>query len=444
QATTLDALGFDASASADADGAVVSWRFTTSDGADTGHQASPAFRHAFARPGAHWVRVDVRDDEGHDGVSATLPIDVANRPPEAILSLSATRLTRLDDLVARSLSRDPDGSLVEQAWSFGDGHEAAGAVATRRYVALGSYEVALRVVDDSGAAAEARATVDVVNAPPAAAFTVSPARVQPGLAATFRSAATDADGAVVGLAWDFGDGTTASGAVVEHVFEAECACVVRLAATDSDGATTVLEKVVQVRLNEPPAPAFAATKGAADNDWTFADQSADADGEVVAWRWEFGDGGVSSERSPRHVYAEAGPMVVTLTVTDDVGASRSASRVVEVDDVLGVRAVARAATPFRPAYLDLAASWANGTAQAVRFDARFERLDPATGTWALVGAFAGESRQDGTVSLRMPYTHGVANAPGQYRAVGEVATASGLGGDVERAAFETPFAVALG
>lgn len=64
----------------------------------------------------------------------------------------------------------------------------------------------------------------------------------------------------------------------------------------------------------------------------FFDQSTDADGPIVSWAWDFGDGGASSERNPVHTYAQPGNYTVTLTVTDHTGlthTSQSSYRVVE-------------------------------------------------------------------------------------------------------------------
>lgn len=47
--------------------------------------------------------------------------------------------------------------------------------------------------------------------------------------------------------------------------------------------------------------------------------SYDTDGEIVAWRWDFGDGTTSDEMSPVHSYAEEGEYGVVLCVTDDEG-----------------------------------------------------------------------------------------------------------------------------
>jgi hypothetical protein len=54
------------------------------------------------------------------------------------------------------------------------------------------------------------------------------------------------------------------------------------------------------------------------------------DGEVVSWRWSFGDGTSSDERNPVHTYAAAGTYNVTLEITDDQGAANAWSISVSV------------------------------------------------------------------------------------------------------------------
>ena len=52
----------------------------------------------------------------------------------------------------------------------------------------------------------------------------------------------------------------------------------------------------------------------------FTSTSTD-DGSVTAWAWDFGDGGTSAVANPQHTYAAAGTYNVTLTTTDNLGAT---------------------------------------------------------------------------------------------------------------------------
>ena len=56
---------------------------------------------------------------------------------------------------------------------------------------------------------------------------------------------------------------------------------------------------------------------------SFTDQSTDPDGTVVSWLWDFGDLTPTSteQNPPPHTYASGPFYIVSLTVTDDKGAT---------------------------------------------------------------------------------------------------------------------------
>jgi PKD repeat protein len=58
--------------------------------------------------------------------------------------------------------------------------------------------------------------------------------------------------------------------------------------------------------------------------------SSDADGSIVGYAWDFGDGNPGSGPTPSHVYGAAGSYTVRLTVTDNDGGTASTSRQVTV------------------------------------------------------------------------------------------------------------------
>ena len=68
--------------------------------------------------------------------------------------------------------------------------------------------------------------------------------------------------------------------------------------------------------NQPPTAAF--TSSSHRPDGTFDGRgSADPDGTIASYAWDFGDGGTGTGAQPTHPYAAAGTYPVTLTVTDD-------------------------------------------------------------------------------------------------------------------------------
>ena len=61
-----------------------------------------------------------------------------------------------------------------------------------------------------------------------------------------------------------------------------------------------------------------------------ASASSDSDGTVQSYEWSYGDGNVDTGTSVTHSFASTGTYDVTLTVTDDDGATDSRTRTVEV------------------------------------------------------------------------------------------------------------------
>ena len=82
--------------------------------------------------------------------------------------------------------------------------------------------------------------------------------------------------------------------------------------------------------NYPPTADFSYTT--TDLTADFTDLSTDSDGSVVGWDWDFGDGSTSTAQNPSHTYAADGTYSVSLTVTDDDGATGSTSQDVTVSD----------------------------------------------------------------------------------------------------------------
>ncbi|CAN5437064.1 hypothetical protein BH10ACT3_BH10ACT3_00510 [soil metagenome] len=143
---------------------------------------------------------------------------------------------------------------------------------------------------------------------------------------------SDSDGAIAGHGWDFGDGTTATGATVSHTYAAAGTFTITLTVTDDDGATGQTIRPVTVAAPPPnSAPTASFTEQISSLSVAFnASTSADPDGTIATYLWDFGDGTTGTGVAPTRVYASAGTYPVALTVTDDKGAIASASHPVTV------------------------------------------------------------------------------------------------------------------
>ena len=264
------------------------------------------------------------------------------------------------------LSSDTDGTLASWTWEFGDGSEATERHPAHEYAAEGSYTVTLRANDNTGALGMQTRTIAVstatTNQPPTAAFTAS----CQNLHCAFIDGSSDPDGNIISWVWDFGDGTTLSNQSSSHEFPAAGTFVVNLTVTDDRGATGSDAKQVTVTVgNAPPVAAF--VYECTGLTCRFTDASTDADGTIQARYWEFGDGMTSTGPKPNHTYGASGSFGVRLTITDDRGATSSASRtvVVTVPDapLISLTAAARKVKGIH--FVDLAWTGATGSQVAI-------------------------------------------------------------------------------
>ncbi|MFT3970690.1 MAG: PKD domain-containing protein [Micropruina sp.] len=145
------------------------------------------------------------------------------------------------------------------------------------------------------------------------------------------STSTDPDGALATYAWNFGDGATGTGVTASHTYAVAGVYTITLTVTDPQGLTDTISKSVTADVNQAPTAGFTSTVNLHDVAFDTS-TSTDADGAVVAYAWAFGDGVTSTDANPTHTYASAGTYNVSLTVTDDQGATNTVTHeVVAVD-----------------------------------------------------------------------------------------------------------------
>ncbi len=186
-----------------------------------------------------------------------------------------------------------------------------------------------------------------VNEPPLARFTYSPTRdIRWNTTFTFDpSGSTDSDGDVARakFEWDLGDGTKVirtGPEIITHRYGKAGRFTVKLTVTDEGGLKAEAAATIDVPENRPPTGVqFSVTPSAPgwSDEVTFtpARGIVDPDGDIAAARfeWDLGDGTTRVTTGPtevRHLYGKGGEFTVTLTVTDEGGASTAATKRVTI------------------------------------------------------------------------------------------------------------------
>ncbi len=198
-----------------------------------------------------------------------------------------------------------DGSL--RAVPFVNGTVAGAPVVTS---ADGSWKYRAMFLDPNGPPPP--------NQAPTASFTTSCTSL---FACTFdASGSADADGSIVGYAWDFGDGSTGTGVNAQHTYSTAGDYTVTLTVTDNRAGTATSSSTVSV-VNVAPTASFTASCDSARVCTLNASASSDSDGSIVGYTWDFGDAGTGTGVSTTHTYGADGTYPVSLTVTDNGGLS---------------------------------------------------------------------------------------------------------------------------
>ena len=154
-------------------------------------------------------------------------------------STGSAPLTVAFDASASSDS-DTGDSIATFAWTFGDGGSGSGANVSHVYSTAGSFTATLTVTDTHGATGRATRTISVnPNQAPTASMQFAPGCGTAPLAVAFDgSRSSDADGTVASYAWDFGDGSSATGATPTHTYTNPGSYTVVLTVTDDGGSTS--------------------------------------------------------------------------------------------------------------------------------------------------------------------------------------------------------------
>jgi PKD repeat protein len=238
-------------------------------------------------------------------------------------------------------------------------------------------EVALYHRELSAAEVTAHRTAGIGgNALPTASFTSTVTDLK---AVVNGSASVDPDGKINSYAWTFGDGSTASGVTATRTYAKAGTYPVQLTVTDNEGGKrSVLKQVTVTPPNAPPRADFTSNGSGLQVDFDGLG-SADSDGTISSYAWDFGDGLTDSGAAASHTYAAGGSYDVKLTVTDDDGARTSVVKAV---------AVTGPPPPLALDHFDRTVTDGWG-------DARFG------GTWLRSGSATNFAVQDGVATIRM-------------------------------------------
>jgi PKD repeat protein len=213
-----------------------------------------------------------------------------------------------------------DTSTVENVtswfWDFGDGFMSTRQHPLYTFHDPGSFTVTLTLTDSRNVTwtgAKEGFITTVKQTEKKADFTANTTVGEAPLAVQFTDTGTIEN--VTAWLWEFGDGGTSEEQHPVWIYMAPGRYTVSLAVTDVWNATFREEKPGYITVNESEEyAAFTAnvTVGEAPLAVQFTDMSTVHN--ITSWFWEFGDGDISEEQHPVHVYTANGTYDVGLMI----------------------------------------------------------------------------------------------------------------------------------
>ena len=283
------------------------------------------------------------------GTNNQLPVAYANGPYSGA---SGTAIS-----FSSGGSYDPDGSVSSYSWNFGDGTSSTSANPSHSYNAGGTYTVTLSVTDNQGGTGTSSTTASIsgssnnalengvaknnlsANAGASLNYYIDVPSNSSNLEISMSGGSGDADlytrfsAAPTDSTYDCrpyagGNNETCSepnpSAGTWHVRVKAYASFsgLSLVASYSGGSSnTAPVAVVNGPYSGAPSSAISFTSSGSN----------DPDGSISSYSWDFGDGNTSTSANPNHSYASAGTYNVSLTVTDNSGATNSASTTANIE-----------------------------------------------------------------------------------------------------------------
>ena len=235
---------------------------------------------------------------------------------------------------------DTDGTIVSYEWKEG-ANVLGNTAAIAPDLAVGLHTITLTVTDNGGATGSDDVIVTVnANQPPTANpgvdQAVSDSDGTGSETVTLNGSGSDMDGTIASYEWKEGGATIGTAQIITPELSVGVHAIT-LTVADNGGATGTDDVVVTVNANQTPTANTGTDQTVTDSDHsgsesvTLSGSGADADGTIVAYEWKENTTTLGTGPSIT-VDLAIGVHTITLTVTDNGGATGSDNVVVTVEE----------------------------------------------------------------------------------------------------------------
>jgi gliding motility-associated-like protein len=298
---------------------LVKWLWDFDDGSVSGIR-NPA--HLYISPGSFNVKYSIITDIGCISDTASNKV-ILSTPPVAKFGIDSPYCIGQQVRFIDSSTTGSSG-IVKWYWNFGDNSpeivSSSNAVQMHSFTKEGSYSISLKVEMAGGCQSAVFTRSITVTPVPVAAFEFGNACLPAGhMQFINNSTISNGSQSALSYAWNFGDGGSSTQPVPNHSYKTVGPFAVELKVNSNAGCMDSITRAVNTIFAQPKAnfsiPSEICLGVSADP----KDASTATGSTVTSWKWNFGDGSVSVDQKPLHMYTVAGKYKVTLVITSAFG-----------------------------------------------------------------------------------------------------------------------------
>ena len=282
--------------------------------------------HIYTKPGLYKVTLTITGNiKGNcdNNAQSELKVTISNAP-SALFAAKDSLAENGETLFDASASLASSGSIISYEWDFGDGTEARGKIVKHAFKKYGTYNVLLKIQTDSGNECNSAISTKAVyvNAAPVAKAVSKKAA---GLNETVffdGSKSYDINGRISSYKWNFGDGTSALGVYVPHVYRTGGKYRVTLSVKDDTNIeNNSASDTIEITVNIDPASKFSVPEKIYLSNEIMLDGtgSFDPDGVISSYEWYINEVKVSDQPVFKTKFNSQGLKKIRLVVKDNSG-----------------------------------------------------------------------------------------------------------------------------
>ncbi len=196
-------------------------------------------------------------------------------------------------------------------WNFGDNSSASAVNTSHTYLVGGVFPVKLVITTLNGCT-DSLTKNSYINVTTAATANFSSTDGCRNSVINFVDNSTIASGNIIGWQWSFGDGTSSTSQNPTKIYAVNGSYTVVLKAFNELGCEGSITKSIIV--NEKPTIQFTSTDLTGCTPLTSSFQNLSGFATGSQFMWNFGDGGISSNQHPSHIFTNDGYFDISLTI----------------------------------------------------------------------------------------------------------------------------------